>query len=577
MPPDVDGIQVNFCKNPACANYGIPPLAAVARGRPTHAGPQDSYIVTATGVNVPTVTCRVCGENPPLKSNAGIVEECARFLRDLEARPNACCPDPTCANHEVPVGAEAGHYQGFGLTRSGSQRYRCKACGKTFAVGKSTTRHKQPHKNKMVFALLVNKSPFRRISEVAAIGPSGLYGKIDFLHDQCLAFAAARERRLLAGMPLSRLYLATDRQDYVVNWTQQEDRRNVVLHAVGTADNVTGYVFGLHLNYDPALDVDAIERAAVAAGDYPSKLPFRRYARCWLRADYRAAAARSVAPSRKLTKSHLESAIAATYAEAAQRAEVEVAETPDANQRLPGQGVQIHAEYTLYGHFFFLRQLFSGVEKLRFCLDQDAGMRAACLSAFQPEIKTREADAFYVRVAKDLTVSQKRAELAASRARFEAAKQAHPGLSDGELQVLLIKAAIAQMATVGQWQDRWLTHPLPNMSEPQKSVCYLTDCGDYDADHLARLYQKASLPGIDRFFMQVRRRLSLLERPIGTASKSGRTWYGYSAYNPASIVKLLGIFRVFYNYCAVGKDGKTPAMRLGLAKGTIGLEDIIYF
>ena len=196
-----------------------------------------------------------------------------------------------------------------------------------------------------------------------------------------------------------------------------------------------------------------------------------------------------------------------------------MAEAPDAPRRLPTQGVQIHAEYTLYGHFFFLRQLFSGVEKLRFFLDQDSGMRAACLSAFQPEIKIRAADAFSVRIATDLSVSQKRAELAASRARFDAAKQAHPGLSDGELQVLLIKAALAKMATLGKWQDRWLTHPLPDMSEPQKAVCYLTDCADYDVDHLARLYQKASLHGIDRFFMQVRRRLSLLERPIATASK----------------------------------------------------------
>ena len=88
---------------------------------------------------------------------------------------------------------------------------------------------------------------------------------------------------------------------------------------------------------------------------------------------------------------------------------------------------------------------------------------------------------------------------------------------------------------------------------------------------------KASLHGIDRFFMQVRRRLSLLERPIATASKSRRMWYGYSAYNPTNIVKLLGIFRVFYNYCATGKDGKTPAIRLGLAKGKVDLEDIIYF
>jgi hypothetical protein len=240
-----------------------------------------------------------------------------------------------------------------------------------------------------------------------------------------------------------------------------------------------------------------------------------------------------------LTTAHLQSAIAATYAEAAQCADVEVAEAPDANERLPSHGMQIHAEYTLYGHFFFLRQLFGGVERLRFFLDQDSGMRTACLAAFQPEIKARTADAFYVRITKELSVSQKRACLAVSRARFEAAKQTHPGLSDVGLQMLLIKSAIAQMATLGKWQDRWLAHPLPDMSEPEKAVCYLTEFGDYDADHLARLYQKASLHGIDRFFMQVRRRLSLLERPIGTASKARRMWYGYGPYNPASIVKLL--------------------------------------
>ena len=71
--------------------------------------------------------------------------------------------------------------------------------------------------------------------------------------------------------------------------------------------------------------------------------------------------------------------------------------------------------------------------------------------------------------------------------------------------------------------------------------------------------------------------MSLLERPITTASGASRTWYGYSAYNPETIVKMLGIFRVFYNYYLAGQDKKTPAMRLGLAKGKVSLEDIIYF
>ena len=130
---------------------------------------------------------------------------------------------------------------------------------------------------------------------------------------------------------------------------------------------------------------------------------------------------------------------------------------------------------------------------------------------------------------------------------------------------------------IGKWKDRWLTHPFPNMSEPEKCICYLTDYNDYDEDHQAWLYNKASLHAIDRFFMQVRRRLSVLERPISSASAANRIWHGYSAYNPESIIKLLEIFRVYYNYCLKGMDGKTPAMRLGLAKGIVSPEDIIYF
>lgn len=518
--------------------------------------------------------CCVCNENPPPKSNLGIAEERARFLKDLAVEPNPSCPNDSCLNHTVPVGIK-GSYQSIGLTKSGSRRYRCVLCKKTFSVGKSTLRQKQPHKNRLIFSLLMNKSPFRRICEVADIGPEGLYGKIDFLYRQSLAFAADREKKLLNSMAIPRLYVGVDRQEYVVNWTRQADRRNVMLGAVGSADNETSYVFGMHLNYDALMDVDATEADAIAAGDYEAKPPFRRHARCWLKGDYESAVRKQAA--RKKPARDLRGDIKAVYDEAAQRDDVEVSETKDGEQRLPTRGMQIHSEYTLYGHFFYLKSLFGGVERLRFFLDQDSGMRAACLAAFQPEIAARKADAFYVRIAKEVTVSEKRVAIADSRAVFDAARKANPGMPDAELEVLITKARIASMAAIGKWQDKWMAHPFPNMSEPEKAVCYLTDYMDYDEDHLARLYNKASLHGIDRFFMQVRRRLSILERPIGTASNARRMWHGYSAYNPETIVKMLGIFRVFYNYCLAGQDGKTPAMRLGLAKGKVSLEDIIYF
>ena len=58
-------------------------------------------------------------------------------------------------------------------------------------------------------------------------------------------------------------------------------------------------------------------------------------------------------------------------------------------------------------------------------------------------------------------------------------------------------------------------------------------------------------------------------------------WRGirrYAPYNPVQVQKLLDIFRTVHNYVLLGsKDKKSPAMRLGLAKGTVSFEDIIYF
>ena len=116
------------------------------------------------------------------------------------------------------------------------------------------------------------------------------------------------------------------------------------------------------------------------------------------------------------------------------------------------------------------------------------------------------------------------------------------------------------------WDDRWALHPWPIAAEPAKYVCWLTENDDYDEDHVARLYLKATLHPIDRFFMQTRRRVSLAERSVVSVRSQRRMWSGYAAYSPAVLQRYLEICRTYYNYCLPGKDGKTPAMRLGLAK-----------
>lgn len=580
LPVKVNGIEVNFCKNPVCGNFGVPasqekqPKGPLPKGRK-----RDTYLLTSTTKEheprYPRLECKICGEKPPIKSNLAVYEESERLLASLSYKP-AGCPDEKCPNHVIDVTAGNMYFIAFGKTQSGSRRYRCKLCKTTFSIGASTRCQREPHKNNQIFRLLVNKMPLKRICEAVDISMPSLYDKIDFIHRQCVAFAAGREKQLLAGMPIRRLYIAVDRQDHLVNWTDAKDKRNVAFTAIASADNTTGYVFGMHLNFDPAADRLKIEADARDARDYEKRPPYRKYARLWLRDDYAEEVSNPVHYT-NLGGSSLDGNIESAYQEAVNRDDVEKSERLDSTRKLPSDGMQVHSDYTLYGHFFFLKKLLAGAEKVRFFMDQESGIRAACIAAFADDVRNGRCDAFYVRINKDLTVDERKKALQYSRKEWSKHNKAHPDLSDSQLKLSLIKQQMKRMKKIGAWQDKWIRHPFPDMGEPEKSVCYLTDTGKYDEDHLAWLYNKASLHSIDRFFMQARRRISLLERPVSTASAAGRKWYGYSPYNPVMLMKMLDIFRVFYNYVETGKDGQSPAMRLGLAKGSVSMEDIIYY
>jgi hypothetical protein len=305
-----------------------------------------------------------------------------------------------------------------------------------------------------------------------------LYRKIDFIHRQCLAFAAVQESRL-PELSIQRLYLSVDRQDHVINWKEAGDKRNIVLNAVGTADNKSGYVFGIHANYDPSIDGARIELDAEENGDNDMPPPFRKYARLWLTPDYQNAL---VEGNRKRSDNKLlVEGIKSDYDAAATRDDVESPDYYSVETRLPFSGLQVHSEYTLYAHFRLLYRLFKNVEKLRFFLDQESGIRAACLSAFVGEVLEKRCDAFYVRVKKDLTINEKRKLKADAQKEMDKLRDSDPVLaeiSDHDLRLIIIKERMRELVGIGKWNDRWLLYPFPDMSEPLKAVCWLTDLHD---------------------------------------------------------------------------------------------------
>jgi hypothetical protein len=427
----------------------------------------------------------------------------------------------------------------------------------------------------------MNKTPLKGICDIYGITMDTVYRKIDFIYSQCNRFLEARESRLLKGMVLPKMYLAVDRQYYAVNWRIRKNKRNIILYGVACADNRSGYVFSNDINYDFSIDPGLIELEAEKNEDYKKNIPFRRHARLWLMKDFIAAVKQSQKDSeRKKTQpgepgSFLDLEIQGRYAAAQTRRDVEASEDLNDKVQLPHNGMMVRMDYCLYGHFMRLRELLTGAEKIRFFMDQESGIRAACLSVFHREILNRICDAFYVSTVKTMTRDEREDTNKASVKLLKEYCKTH-GVSKKEGRLELLKQQVRMMDSFGPWRDRWFAHPLHTYKEPGIKICHLTDFGDYDISHRAWLYNKASLHSVNTYFANVRRKLSLLERPIATPSSLGRKWYAYSPYNPALVNKLLLIHRVHYNFVKKRRQQETPAMRLGLAKVPVEPEDIIY-
>lgn len=569
------GIQVNHCKTVGCPQFGATPL----RPDPTGAIPRYRLISHPTA---PVLYCEACSRSTVLKSNLGVADEVARL--GTAYSPNGFyCPTRGCENAFVAI-PNPDQYQRFGSTPSGSQRYRCRRCRTTIAIPRvAIHRQRRPELNAPIFKFIVNKTPQRRICEVLGISPSVLYNKTGFVHRQCVLFNEAVESRFDGGRNLKRVYLASDRQDYTFNWGSQFDRKNVRLRAVGTADNYSNYVFGVHLDFDPTLNAAEVEVQAKAAGDLDKSYIERRFARLWLLSDYDSDATLKERLRRRNKRGNRDGKTATTIrAELARRSaapmksdlEEPVEREPEA--RAPPIGMQVRAEYAMTSHFYRIEKLVGQAGKLRFYLDSDPGLLSGVLAAFRDRFKDGDADAFYVQILKSMTDDQKRSAISAATALLQQHLGNDQNLAPSEARLAAMTSLLRQTAPDGVFKNVWVPHPFPNMHEPVKKVMYCTSRGGEYPDNLGKLFLRASLHSIDKFFMQVRRRISTLERPV-RSSNALRSFYAYQGYNPAIGAARLEIFRIFHNFVLVGKDRQTPAMRIGIATRPFTHEEILSF
>ena len=591
IPLPVAGIQVNGCRNPTCESFlALTPVknsdGAVEVSLGAYEKGSGLFQVSGTGKGTSSIFCLKCREkkrdglevgaiSTSLKSNQAVVEELNRISRHLDPKMPSC-PNADCDSN---IGNVAGSVKRNGRTASGNQRLKCGVCGKGFTSRPKTRKHSKPHIDIQILKLLVSKVPIRRIAFLCDISTKTVYDKIRFLYRQCQEFSAGRERDL-ENRAFRRMYFCTDRQVVVSNWTKREDKRNCDIYGIATACKDTGYVFAFNFNFDGSVDAEEIEKDAEAIGEYETPRHHRKYARVWLRQEFneylKGLPSKQDLPVGGSLKDEVQ---IRTLAD--QKLNLsDSSEHFDRTNILPPKGVLIHNEYTMMAHFFLLKRLFQNTEKTRFFMDLDSGMKAAYLSAFREMVAEGNSDGFLIRAAKNKTVDEKEKIVARFRKMVSVMSGVplrsltYQDIVDVSNNIILER--LQKPIRIPKSPEKWIEHPGASMAEPEKMVAAITDVERLDREHQANLYRIATLAPVDRFFMKIRRFSTYFERPFTSGTSKGRTWYGYSAYDPTMYTMIGEIFRVYYNYCSEKKTGQTPAMRLGLARGPVEVKKIVY-
>lgn len=129
-----------------------------------------------------------------------------------------------------------------------------------------------------------------------------------------------------------------------------------------------------------------------------------------------------------------------------------------------------------------------------------------------------------------------------------------------------------------EYADNLIEHPLATIDRGFRSVDCTTNLSSLEPKDIASLIMNVNDNATNTFIQQIRRRLSILERPLTIARGDGKS-YIYSNFNPKDAQRALTILRTYYNFCFAFKSNgvmETPAQRIGIAKKKFNINDIIY-
>ncbi len=550
---------MNFCRNAQCAQFGIHPDPRDGRG--LRLSPANANFPRGTvggSGDKKAFTCGSCGQESVIKNNRAIVEEYTRLRRSQ--RPDGkgqSCSKADCLSHGKAVVDRPELYRKSGRTSAGHQRYVCKSCGSTFTVGHPARNHRRQSKNGQILKLLVHGTSLSKIAEIADLAPRDVYRKLDFVHERVREFTTRRENDLRdTDWDRYGRRFATDRQTLTLNWPNRKKRASVSVQHLCTAHANSGYIVLGQLQFDPAGDMEKVEIDMAINGDLARDRCWRRYGRLWTASEF---------------KQYLDDITAGV------ELDPEIAPEVDLGLQLPHEGGLVRQDIQQYAHALMLRRMVSKSDgRFYFVQDGDAGLSKAFLAAFAPEVQAGRVDVATVAFAKYEMNDAREALWAQGRRQL----RTDLGLTAHQLDCLPEKILNEEIdreivkRLAGHRLGTPYAWPYHTKSEPSRVVDLKTDRPELSTERCARLMRLATLRSVDSYFHKIRSNVRPASRPVSTPSGNGRTWDRHFLYKPEMLAKIIEIYRFHHNWMGTRQTTRTPAMKLGLAKGRIYERDL---
>lgn len=585
-------VQFNHCVTPYCKWYGLPQHKFNTKGKPSRYRLEKTDGISRLKCNPDPLEKSgvVIGTRTITVSNWSVVEEIKRLIRIQTVRdvePKYEFHKEGCSScNSTPFNNMKAFYK-RGKSKSNSQRYQCKECKKFTNVlpnkRQSSTYYQQRNDVMPMFAkLLLNRTPVTRTCEILGIGRGTYYDKLEILYRRCLEFLEKHETLPFKNTNFGEVWLNSDRMIYHLNNVRKKGQGGTRFDSIEelqlptsviiSSDVFSRYVFRSDVSYDWDISFDDIgQDTLLFKEDHLSEFAKKN-------ARFGEYSSIPQPPSKKDTQTDSEYYI-------------ELQNFIEREKYV--DGLHVHSTYTNIAHFWLIKQLINASE-WRFVTDDDKSLINSINRVYSKEI--RFADGHHFLCQTDKTKSRKAAYDEFKQARqdlFEwgdlrniktnsLRKLAHLYLEELFEAHTFHKVVSDGSGSHLEYANNPIEHPLAFIDRGFRSVDCTTDLSSLEPKEVAALIVNVNDNATNSFIHHIRRRLSILERPLTTARGDGKS-YIYSNFNPKYAQMSLTILRTFYNFCLPFKTKKgknttfkTPAQRLGLTEKEFSLNDILY-